>query len=105
LVHRGTFPYQTTPLAPSSAFQRVLSTAGEPSEAAIADELFIGGLAFSTSSERLREVYVQAAAVESATVVMDQDTGHSRGFGFAVDGDGRGGGGQEVQRSGVLDGR
>ena len=29
-----------------------------------------GDLAFS-SSERLREVYVQAAAVESATVVMD----------------------------------
>ena len=29
-----------------------------------------GGLAFS-SSERLREVYVQAASVESATVVMD----------------------------------
>ena len=48
----------------------------------MAHKLFIGGLPFSTSSERLREVFAQAGAVESATVVMEQDTGRSRGFGF-----------------------
>lgn len=48
----------------------------------MAHKLFIGGLSFSTSSERLREVFMQAGAVESATVVMDRDTGRSRGFGF-----------------------
>ncbi len=48
----------------------------------MAHKLFIGGLAFSTSSDRLREVFAQAGAVESAAVVTDRDTGHSRGFGF-----------------------
>jgi RNA recognition motif-containing protein len=48
----------------------------------MAHKLFIGGLAFSTSTDRLREVFAQAGAVESAAVVEDRDTGHSRGFGF-----------------------
>ncbi len=48
----------------------------------MAHKLFIGGLAFSTSSERLRDVFRQAGAVESAAVVTDRDTGRSRGFGF-----------------------
>jgi cold-inducible RNA-binding protein len=48
----------------------------------MAHKLFIGGLAFSTSNERLREVFAEAGDVESATVVTDRDTGKSRGFGF-----------------------
>ena len=48
----------------------------------MAHKLFIGGLAFSTSSERLRELFTQAGTVDSAAVVMDRDTGRSRGFGF-----------------------
>ncbi|HYR46885.1 MAG TPA: RNA-binding protein [Thermoanaerobaculia bacterium] len=48
----------------------------------MAQKLFVGGLSFSTSSERLREVFAQAGGVESATVVTDRDTGRSRGFGF-----------------------
>ena len=48
----------------------------------MAQTLFIGGLSFSTSSERLREVFAQAGVVESAQVVMDRETGRSRGFGF-----------------------
>ena len=48
----------------------------------MAQKLFIGGLAFSTSTERLREVFTAAGQVESAAVVTDRDTGRSRGFGF-----------------------
>src|SRR2546427_5287242 len=48
----------------------------------MAQKLFIGGLAFSTSTERLREVCAAAGQVESAVVVTDRDTGRSRGFGF-----------------------
>ena len=33
-------------------------------------------------TERLRELFAQAGAVESAAVVTDRDTGNSRGFGF-----------------------
>lgn len=48
----------------------------------MAVKLFIGGLSFSTSTERLREVFAACGAVESASVVTDRDTGRSRGFGF-----------------------
>jgi cold-inducible RNA-binding protein len=48
----------------------------------MAQKLFIGGLSFSTSDSRLREVFAQVGSVESAAVVMDRDTGRSRGFGF-----------------------
>lgn len=48
----------------------------------MATKLFVGGLSFSTSTERLRELFAQAGNVESAAVVTDRDTGRSRGFGF-----------------------
>ena len=48
----------------------------------MAQKLFVGGLAFSTSTERLREAFAAAGQVESAAVVTDRDTGRSRGFGF-----------------------
>jgi RNA recognition motif-containing protein len=48
----------------------------------MAQKLFIGGLSFSTSTEKLRETFAQAGRVESAAVVTDRDTGQSRGFGF-----------------------
>jgi RNA recognition motif-containing protein len=51
-------------------------------EQAMAQKLFIGGLAFSTSTERLREVFAAAGTVESAAVVTDRETGRSRGYGF-----------------------
>jgi len=48
----------------------------------MAQKLFIGGLPFSVTSERLCEVFAAAGTVESATVVTDSGTGRSRGFGF-----------------------
>ena len=48
----------------------------------MAVKLFVGGLSFSTSTERLREVFAGVGSVESASVVTDRDTGRSRGFGF-----------------------
>src|SRR2546426_8907699 len=48
----------------------------------MAVKLFVGGLSFSTSNERLREAFAGFGEVQSATVVTDRDTGRSRGFGF-----------------------
>jgi cold-inducible RNA-binding protein len=48
----------------------------------MAVKLFVGGLSFSTSTERLREAFAACGNVESASVVTDRDTGRSRGFGF-----------------------
>jgi len=45
-------------------------------------KLFVGGLSFATSAERLREFVGRVDGVESATLVTDGSTGQSRGFGF-----------------------
>jgi RNA recognition motif-containing protein len=45
-------------------------------------KLYVGNLAFRTSSEDLQQLFSQAGTVESASVVEDRDTGRSRGFGF-----------------------
>ena len=45
-------------------------------------KLYVGNLAFQTTSEDLQELFAQAGSVESASVVEDRETGRSRGFGF-----------------------
>jgi len=45
-------------------------------------KLYVGNLAFQTSSDDLQQLFAQAGTVESAAVVEDRDTGRSRGFGF-----------------------
>ena len=45
-------------------------------------KLYVGNLAFQTSSDDLQQLFAQAGTVETATVVEDRDTGRSRGFGF-----------------------
>jgi len=47
-------------------------------------KLYVGNLAFQTSSEDLQQLFAQAGTVESASVVEDRDTGRSRGFGFVA---------------------
>jgi len=48
----------------------------------MAMKLYVGNLAFQTTSEDLQQLFAQAGTVESASVVEDRDTGRSRGFGF-----------------------
>jgi cold-inducible RNA-binding protein len=45
-------------------------------------KLYVGNLAFQTTSQDLQELFAQAGTVESASVVEDRDTGRSRGFAF-----------------------
>ncbi len=45
-------------------------------------KLYVGNLAFQTSSEDLQQLFAEAGTVESASVVEDRETGRSRGFGF-----------------------
>ena len=44
--------------------------------------LYVGNLAFSTTNDELKAAFEQFGAVESATVIMDRETGRSKGFGF-----------------------
>jgi RNA recognition motif-containing protein len=45
-------------------------------------KLYVGNLAFQTTSEELQQLFSQAGTVQSASVIEDRDTGRSRGFGF-----------------------
>src|SRR5437667_9641285 len=45
-------------------------------------KLYVGNLPFTATDEGLQEVFAQVGAVESAKVIMDRDTGRSKGFGF-----------------------
>ena len=45
-------------------------------------KLFVGGLPFSTTDDELSDVFSAHGKVTSAKVIMDRDTGRSKGFGF-----------------------
>jgi cold-inducible RNA-binding protein len=44
--------------------------------------LYVGGVSFGTSNEGLRALFAEIGGVESATLVTDDTTGLSRGFGY-----------------------
>ncbi len=44
--------------------------------------IYVGNLAFSTTDAELQQLFSQHGAVSRASIVMDRETGRSRGFGF-----------------------
>jgi RNA recognition motif-containing protein len=48
----------------------------------MAKNLFIGSLPFAVDDQQLRELFEPFGTVDSAKVIMDRETGRSRGFGF-----------------------
>jgi len=48
----------------------------------MSNKLYVGNLSFRVTSEDLQEHFATVGTVESANVVMDRETGRSRGFGF-----------------------
>lgn len=44
--------------------------------------MYISNLGFHTSDDDLRKLFETFGQVSSAKVIMDRDTGQSRGFGF-----------------------
>jgi cold-inducible RNA-binding protein len=45
-------------------------------------KLYVGNLAFQTTTQELEQLFGQAGTVQSASVMEDRDTGRSRGFAF-----------------------
>jgi RNA recognition motif-containing protein len=45
-------------------------------------KLYVGNLAYSVTDEELRQMFEAYGEVNSAQVIMDRDTGRSKGFGF-----------------------
>ena len=46
------------------------------------NKLYVGNLAYSVRDETLQQAFGQFGAVTSAKVMMDRETGRSKGFGF-----------------------
>jgi RNA recognition motif-containing protein len=46
------------------------------------NKLYVGNLAYSVRDESLQQAFSQFGAVTSAKVMMDRETGRSKGFGF-----------------------
>jgi RNA recognition motif-containing protein len=45
-------------------------------------KLYVGNLSYSVNDAELRQMFEAHGVVTSASVVMDRETGRSRGFGF-----------------------
>ena len=50
----------------------------------MSSKLFVGGLAWATRDDTLRSHFEQCGEVTDAKVIMERDTGRSRGFGFVT---------------------
>jgi cold-inducible RNA-binding protein len=50
----------------------------------MANKLFVGNLAYAVTEDDLRELFSQAGTCESVSLVLDRDTGQSRGFAFVT---------------------
>lgn len=45
-------------------------------------KLYAGNLPYTTTEEELQTFFAQAGTVESVRIIIDRDTGRSKGFGF-----------------------
>jgi len=46
------------------------------------NKLYVGNLSFSVSDQKLVDTFSACGTVSSAKVIMDRDSGQSKGFGF-----------------------
>jgi len=47
-------------------------------------KLYVGNLSFNTTESSLRAAFEAHGAVDEVTIVLDRETGRSRGFGFVT---------------------
>ena len=45
-------------------------------------KIYVGNLPFTTTDDDLRDLFARHGEVTTASVVMDRESGRSRGFGF-----------------------
>ncbi len=50
----------------------------------MSSKLFVGGLSWNTTDQSLAEAFSEFGEVTEAKVILDRDTGRSRGFGFVT---------------------
>lgn len=47
-------------------------------------KVFVGSLSWNTGDQELRDLFSQVGTIEEVNVIMDRETGRSRGFGFVT---------------------
>ncbi len=45
-------------------------------------KLYVGGLSYGTTEDALHELFSQAGQVDSVKIIIDRETGRSKGFAF-----------------------
>jgi RNA recognition motif-containing protein len=48
----------------------------------VGKKLYVGNLSYDTSDSKLQEMFEEFGGVQSAQIIMDRETGRSKGFGF-----------------------
>ena len=48
----------------------------------MATKLYVGNLPFQTTEDEIRDMFAAAGQVTSVKIIIDRDTGRSKGFGF-----------------------
>jgi cold-inducible RNA-binding protein len=48
----------------------------------VGKKLYVGNLTYDTTDSKLQEMFEEFGAVQSAQIIMDRETGRSKGFGF-----------------------
>ena len=48
----------------------------------MSNKLFVGSLSYSVNDDQLKDAFAAAGNVASAKVIVDRETGRSKGFGF-----------------------
>ncbi len=48
----------------------------------MAKKLYVGNLSYNVTEAQIRELFAQAGEITEVSVIMDRDTGRSKGFAF-----------------------
>src|SRR3954452_19502149 len=59
-----------------------LLSGSQPLGGYMGKKLYVGNLPFSATDQILSDTFAQCGTVESSKIIMDRETGRSKGFGF-----------------------
>ena len=45
-------------------------------------KLYVGGLSYETTEDTLKQTFTQAGVVQTVNIIIDRESGRSKGFGF-----------------------
>src|SRR5262245_5786568 len=79
---RRTSPAPASRERPGGDFRPGRCRAGSIPRVSMAKKLYVGNLSYDVTDSALEQMFQEFGEVRSAQVIMDRDTGRSKGFGF-----------------------